>query len=202
MVRGKFITFEGIDGAGKSTHIERFAEKLRARGLTLVVTREPGGTPLAERLRELLLNSHMDPMTEVLLAFAARQEHVKQVILPALDEGHWVICDRFTDSSFAYQGGGRGIDWSFIQNLEAAVHPNLQPDLTILFDLSSEEAARRRANARQADRFEAEDLAFFGRVREAYGRRLLEQPMRFLRIDAAQERSVIQVLLDEFSLTI
>jgi dTMP kinase len=201
-VRGKFISFEGIDGAGKSTHIKRFAERLRARGLNPVLTREPGGTSLAERLRELMLSTSMQPQTEVLLAFAARSEHLKEVIKPALQKGDWVICDRFTDSTFAYQGGGRGIDWSVIETLEQVVLQGLQPDLTILFDLAAEEAAERRANARQADRFEAEDVQFFERVRQAYLRRMSEQPARFLLIDASQSVEDIQVILDNVSISI
>ncbi len=201
-MRGKFITFEGIDGAGKSTHIERFAERLRDRGITTVVTREPGGTPLAERLREMLLTTPMQGKTEVLLAFAARIEHLHELIQPALSRNDWVICDRFTDSSFAYQGGGRGVDWTFIESLEHLAHPDLQPDLTIWFDLPAQEAARRRANARLADRFEAEDLQFFERVRAAYLRRQRQHSARFLLVDASKSLDEIRNLLDKVSISI
>lgn len=201
-MRGKFITFEGIDGAGKSSHIERFAERLRARGIGTMVTREPGGTPLAERLREILLNVNMQPQTEVLLAFAARAEHLFDLIEPALNRNDWVICDRFSDSTYAYQGGGRGVEWSLIQSLESAVQKNLQPDLTIWFDLPEQQAAARRAKARQADRFEAEDVDFFERVRYAYQRRQRENSSRFRTVDASQSLDEIRALLDKIALTI
>lgn len=193
---GKFISFEGIDGAGKSTHIERFAERLRAAGRQVLVTREPGGTGLAEQLRELILNTAMLPETELLLAFAARNEHLKRLIEPALDAGQWVISDRFTDSTYAYQGGGRGLDRALIATLERAIQAGRSPDLTILFDLPADEAARRRAQARQADRFEAEDLQFFERVRRAYQERVREQPARFCLVDARQTVSEIRTQLD------
>lgn len=185
-MRGKFITFEGIDGAGKSTHIGTVRQTLESRALPVVVSREPGGTPLAERIREMLLNSAMSAQTELLLAFAARRDHLEKVIRPALDSGRWVICDRFTDSTFAYQGGGRGVGWEQISWLETVVQEGVQPDLTFWFDLPAEEAARRRARARTADRFEAEDLVFFERVRLAYQRRLQENPQRVIRIDASK----------------
>jgi dTMP kinase len=192
---GRFITFEGIDGAGKSTHLAWAAERLRARGLRVVVTREPGGTPLAERLRELLLHEPMTLDTETLLAFAARREHLEGLIRPALARGEWVVCDRFTDSTFAYQGGGRGVPLSRIEALEDWVHRGLQPDRTYLFDLPAEVAAQRRASARAADRFEAEDPAFFGRVRESYLQRMRAQPARFLRVDALEPVDAVRTAL-------
>src|SRR5690606_26680470 len=161
---GRFITFEGIDGAGKSTHLQRCAELLRERGIEVVVTREPGGTPLAEQVRDWFLNQDTDADTEALLAFAARSDHLTRLIRPALAAGKWVVCDRFTDSTVAYQGAGRRLGAARVEQLEQWLHPDLQPDRTFLFDLEPEEAARRRAKARAADRFEAEDVAFFQRV--------------------------------------
>ena len=186
-MKGRFISFEGIDGAGKSTHIESVASRLRASGHGLVCTREPGGTSLAETLRELMLHSAMDPLTEALLVFAARRDHIRQVILPALARGDTVLCDRFTDASFAYQGGGRGLDVELLTQLERWVQGSLQPDLTLWFDVAPELAARRRAAARDADRFELQDPAFFERVREGYQARLNAAPQRFARIDASLE---------------
>lgn len=183
----RFITFEGIDGAGKSTHLERLARELRAERGEVVVSREPGGVVLAEQLRELLLQQPMEPLSEALLVFAARHEHVSQLIRPALARGATVLCDRFSDASFAYQGAGRGCDWAALQQLESWVHGDLQPDLTLWFDLPPQAAAERRARARAADRFEQEDLAFFERVRGGYQRRASEAPERFCRIDAAGE---------------
>ena len=181
-----FITFEGIDGAGKSTHIDAIAERLRRGGATVLCTREPGGTPLAERLREELLHTPMDALTEVLLVFAARREHVAQVILPALARGECLLCDRFTDATFAYQGGGRGFDRTALVHLEGWVQQGLQPDLTLWFDLPAHAAAERRAAARAPDRFEAQDEAFFERVIAGYRARAEEHPARFERIDALQ----------------
>ncbi|WP_067064490.1 dTMP kinase [Roseateles chitosanitabidus] len=181
---GRFITFEGIDGAGKSTHIERVARHLRQGGAELVQTREPGGTPLAESLRELFLHRDMDGLTEALLVFAARRDHVRNVIAPALAQGHTVLCDRFTDASFAYQGGGRGMDWQVLGTLERWVQEGREPDLTFWFDVDPAVAAQRRAQARDADRLEQLDLAFFERVRDAYRRRAEGSPTRFVRIDA------------------
>jgi dTMP kinase len=183
-VSGRFITFEGIDGAGKSTHIERVARHLRQGGAELVQTREPGGTPLAESLRELFLHRDMDGLTEALLVFAARRDHVRTVIAPALAQGHTVLCDRFTDASFAYQGGGRGMDWQVLGTLERWVQEGREPDLTFWFDVDPAVAAQRRAQARDADRLEQLDLAFFERVRDAYRRRAEGSPTRFVRIDA------------------
>jgi dTMP kinase len=184
MKPGRFITFEGIDGAGKTTHISRTVEQLKARGLEVVQTREPGGTELAERLRELLLHQAMSLETELLLMFAARRDHIERLIEPALARGAWVVCDRFTDSTYAYQGGGREMGFAPIAKLEAEVHPKLQPDQTFYFDLPPSLAAERRAKARAADRFEAKDLAFFERVRSAYLKRAHECSSRFVLIDA------------------
>ena len=191
MSAGRFVTFEGIDGAGKSTHLDAAAAWWRARGAEVVQTREPGGTVLAERLRELLLGSAMDGLTEALLVFAARRDHLRQVIEPALARGAVVLCDRFTDATFAYQGAGRGMDDGVLAVLEAWVQQGRQPDLTLWFDLPAEEAARRRAAARAADRFEQEDLAFFARVRSGYAARCAAAPQRFRRVDAAQPREAV-----------
>ncbi|WP_367180930.1 dTMP kinase [uncultured Piscinibacter sp.] len=188
---GRFITFEGIDGAGKSTHIAELVEHLRRRGAEVVCTREPGGTELAERLRELVLHQPMDALTEALLVFAARRDHVQQLVAPALARGATVVCDRFTDATFAYQGGGRGFDVAVLTQLEALVHGTLQPDLTFWLDLPAATAARRRAQARAADRFESEDLAFFERVRAGYAARMAQAPQRFARIDSALERGEV-----------
>jgi dTMP kinase len=188
---GLFITFEGIDGAGKSTHIERLVQQFRAAGRSVVLTREPGGTDLAEQLRGLLLNQDMDAMTEALLVFAARRDHWTRCIQPALKAGQDVICDRFADASFAYQGGGRGLPVQVLQTLEDWVLEGARPDLTLLFDLPAATAAARRAAARAADRFETEDLSFFERVRAAYRERQLAQPERFAMIDAAQDPQTV-----------
>jgi dTMP kinase len=193
---GRFITFEGIDGAGKSTHLEAVGRRLREAGATVVVTREPGGTPLAEQVREIVLHTSMDPMTETLLVFAARRDHVLQVITPALAAGHTVLCDRFSDASFAYQGGGAGTPLEVLSQLEQWVHGSLQPDLTIWFDLPPETAARRRAQARDADRFEQQDLDYFHRVRAAYAARRAAMPQRFARIDAALDRAQVSVEIE------
>jgi len=194
--RGRFVTFEGIDGAGKSSHIEWFADLLRKQGRKVSVTREPGGTELAEAIREWLLNRPMSMRTEALLAFAARQDHLERVIRPALDSGVWVICDRFTDSTVAYQGGGRGIALADIETLERWVHPDLQPDRTYLFDLDPVIAAERRRAARAADRFEAEQQSFFVRVREAYLARAAGSGARFRIIDSAKSIDDIRKLLE------
>lgn len=186
----KFITFEGVDGAGKSTHLAWFADALRARGLEVIVTREPGGTALGEQLREMLLNQPMSTGTEAMLMFAARIEHVEQVIKPALAAGKWVISDRFSDASFAYQGGGRGMDWDRLKQLEQWV--DLQPDLTLFFDVPVEVARARLSNNVSLDRFEQEQGEFFERVRAGYHRRVAECPSRFSVIDAAQDLSAVQ----------
>lgn len=183
-MNARFITFEGIDGAGKSSHLEPLADWVRARGHTVVVTREPGGTVLAEQLRTHFLHDEMDSLTECLLVFAARRDHLKQRIEPALAAGHTVLCDRFTDATFAYQGAGRGFDWAVLTQLERWVQGSRQPDLTLWFDIAPAEAAARRAAARQPDRLERLDEAFFGRVRDGYARRRAEHPQRIVRIDA------------------
>jgi len=196
-VPGRFVTFEGIDGAGKSTHVDWYVERLRARGIDAVRSREPGGTPLAERLRELLLAEPMSMDTELMLMFAARRDHLERLIRPALSAGRWVVCDRFTDSTWAYQGGGRGGPAERIAWLERWVHGDLQPDRTYLFDLPAALAAERRASARAADRFEREDEAFFRRVREAYRQRAAQSPARFLVIDGRGSIEEIHALLEE-----
>ncbi len=197
MKPGKFITFEGIDGAGKSSHIAGIAGFLRARGLTVVPTREPGGTPLGEKLRELLLRETMHLETEALLMFAARREHLAQVIEPALARGEWVVCDRFSDATYAYQGGGRGLDKTRFAQLEQWVHGHLQPDLTLLFDLPPEVASRRiAAQTRELDRFEQERADFHRRVRLAYLERAAEAPQRIAVIDADQPLERIKSLLE------
>lgn len=183
---GRFLSVEGIDGAGKSTHIDWMADRCRESGREVVVTREPGGTPLAERLRELLLHEAMGIQTELLLVFAARSEHAAALIRPALARGAIVICDRFTDSTHAYQGEGRGVAPAWIDQLEAAVLKRLRPDRTYLFDLPADIAAQRRAAARAADRFEQEDVAFFERVRAGYARRVAEDRGRFLCLDGRE----------------
>lgn len=182
--RGRFISFEGIDGAGKSTHIGFVTDYLKDAGLTVVSSREPGGTALGEKLRELLLHEKMDLETEALLMFASRREHIAQVIEPALAQGDWVLSDRFTDASFAYQGGGRGLPLAKLEALEHWVHPQLQPDLTLLFDVPLA-VARARLNAtRTLDKFEQEQADFFGRCREEYLRRAAENPGRIAVIDS------------------
>lgn len=182
---GRFITAEGIDGAGKTTHLDAAEAWLCDRGQAVLRTREPGGTALAEALRELVLHQAMDPLTEVLLVFAARRDHLREVIEPALAAGTWVLCDRFTDATFAYQGSGRGFDLRVLATLEAWVQQGRQPDLTLWFDLDPAVAAARRAAARVPDRFEAQGLAFFKRVRDGYAARAAAEPTRFARIDAA-----------------
>lgn len=182
---GQLCTLEGVDGAGKSSHTTAIVEYLRDQGREVVQTREPGGTDLAERLRELVLKEPMDALTESLLVFAARRDHLQRVIEPALQRGAVVLCDRFTDSSFAYQGGGRGFDLDVLRQLERWVQVGRQPDLTLWFDLPGEEAAKRRSAARAPDRFEAEDVAFFNAVRAGYAARAEAEPHRFVRIDAS-----------------
>ncbi|MFZ9233038.1 MAG: dTMP kinase [Hylemonella sp.] len=195
MSRGLFITFEGIDGAGKSTHIDGLAQALRATGRVVTLTREPGGTPLAEKLRDLVLNDAMDPMTEALLVFAARRNHLQQLIEPALARGELVLCDRFSDATFAYQGGGRGFDLQVLNQLEHWVQARpgglLQPDLTIWFDLDPQIAAQRLSGVRVPDKFEAQPVDFFRRVAEGYAQRQLLQPGRFARIQADQPREAV-----------
>ena len=188
----KFITFEGMDGAGKSTHLAWFADQLRQRGLDVVVTREPGGTPLGEQLREMLLNQPMSMGTEALLMFAARMEHIEQLIKPALQAGKWVISDRFSDASFAYQGAGRGMDRDKLAQLEQWVHADLQPDLTLFFDVPVEVARERLANNVSLDRFEQEQGDFFERVRGGYHQRVQQNPQRYAVIDAAQSMAEVK----------
>jgi len=193
----RFITFEGIDGAGKSSHVDWFAEQVRGRGHRVVVTREPGGTELAEAVRDWVLNRPMSMRVEALLVFAARQDHLDRLIRPSLADGTWVVCDRFTDSTVAYQGGGRGMPLEDIALLERWVHPDLQPDRTYLFDLDPDTAARRRQAVRDADRFESEQSAFFTRVRQAYLERAEAAPDRFVRLDGAQPIEFIRKRLEE-----
>lgn len=193
---GLFISFEGIDGAGKSTHIDALATAFEGQGREVVRTREPGGTPLAETLRTLVLNEAMDPMTEALLVFAARRDHVVQVILPALQKGAVVLCDRFTDSSFAYQGGGRSFDWDVLMTLERWVQGQasgevLQPDVTIWFDLPSAVAATRLQGARVPDKFESQSSLFFDQVANGYAKRLAAEPARFIKVNSDQAPSAV-----------
>lgn len=188
-----FISFEGIDGAGKSTHIEGLAQWFKSRDHVVTLTREPGGTPLAEKFRELALHESMDPLTEALVMFAARREHLVQVIEPALARGEVVLCDRFTDATFAYQGGGRGFDWNVLKVLEQMVQKVpastlRQPDLTIWFDLDPAVAAQRLSTARVPDKFESQPQSFFQAVRDGYAKRMQESPSRFAQIAADQSR--------------
>ncbi len=200
---GRFITLEGVDGAGKSTHLGFVADRLRARGHEVVVTREPGGTPLGETLRELLLHRDMDSGTELLLMFAARQQHLAELIQPALARGAWVVSDRFTDASYAYQCGGRGLDISRVAALESWVQQGFAPDLTLLFDVPAEVAESRRSAARAAVRFEREADSFFNRVRLAYLARADAEPGRIRVLDARQSIAELQAaiarLLDELA---
>ena len=192
----KFITFEGVDGAGKSTHLAWFADTLRQRGIDVLVTREPGGTPLGEALREILLSQPMHAETEALLMFAARREHVEQVIKPALQRGTWVISDRFSDASFAYQGGGRGVAVEKLEQLERWVHADLQPDLTLLFDIPVEVARQRLSNNVSLDRFEQEQSEFFDKVRNAYLARSQKNPARFAIIRAEKSPEEVKANLE------
>ena len=193
---GRFITFEGIDGAGKTSHIERLADWWRARGREVTVTREPGGTALAEALREMVLHQAMDALTESLLVFAARRDHLEQCIVPALERGCVVLCDRFTDATFAYQGAGRRFDLEVLATLERWVQQGRQPDLTLWFDLPAAVAAERRAAARTPDRFESQDEAFFERVRAGYAGRAAGDAGRFVRLDALQERGDVWLQIE------
>lgn len=199
--KGLFISFEGIDGAGKSSHIDYLAETFIAHGHVVTRSREPGGTPLAEQLRSMVLSQEMDALTEALVVFAARRDHVRQVIAPALQRGEVVLCDRFADASFAYQGAGRGVEWGVLQDLERWVVGDMQPDITFWFDVPPAVAAQRLARARQADRFEAQSQAFFAQVVGGYERRMQESPGRLVRINADQTmeqvRSAIRAVVDE-----
>lgn len=196
---GLFISFEGIDGAGKSTHLDALAQAFRSQGRVVTLTREPGGTALAEKLRVMVLNDPMDAMTEALLVFAARRDHLNQLIEPALARGEVVLCDRFTDATFAYQGGGRGFDLGMLSSLEQWVQtvPALgasllrQPDLTVWFDLPAETAAQRLSGARVPDKFEAQPVEFFRRVSDGYRQRMAACPGRFARIDADRTRDAV-----------
>lgn len=188
---GRFITLEGIDGAGKSSHIETLAAWLRERGAEVVVTREPGGTALAERLRELVLHAPMDALTEALLVFAARRDHLMHLIEPALARGDTVLCDRFTDATFAYQGGGRGFDLAVLSMLETWVQGGRQPDLTLWFHVAPATAAARRAAARVPDRFESQGGVFFERVEAGYAARCAAAPARFAKLDASADRASV-----------
>ncbi len=192
MNKARFITFEGVDGAGKSTGLEWFVNALRQRGIAPLVTREPGGTPLGEQLREILLHQPMHAETEAMLMFAARREHVEQVIRPALQRGTWVVSDRFSDASFAYQGGGRGVALAKLEQLEQWVHGDLQPDLTLLFDIPIEVARQRLANNASLDRFEQERGEFFERVRQAYLARVARMPGRYAVIRAEKTMAEVQ----------
>ena len=202
MKRGKFISFEGLDGAGKSSHVAATAERLQKRGVDVVVTREPGGTVLGERLRELVLAETMHLETETLLMFAARREHVAQVIEPALARGAWVVCDRFTDATRAYQGGGRGVDSEKIEILARWVHPHTNPDLTLLFDISHQAARLRISGARPLDRFERESAEFHDRVRARYRALAAAEPGRFRLIEAILPAQDIDKILEEIILNI
>lgn len=198
-VRGHFITLEGGEGAGKSTNLEYICERLRAAGINLLVTREPGGTELGERIRELLLdpgNKAMHADTELLLMFAARAQHLRQTVWPALERGEWVICDRFTDATFAYQGGGRGLDMERIDQLQHWVQDGFQPCMTLLFDLPVDIGLERAGKRGELDRFEQEKQAFFERVRQAYLNRAEAEPQRFRVIDAGRELADVQAQID------
>ncbi len=193
MSKGKFITLEGGEGLGKSTNLAFVKECLERRGRRVIVTREPGGTPLGEQVRAILLgDGQVSPATELLLVFAARAQHVQDVIRPALEHGDWVVSDRFTDASYAYQGGGRGIDAEVIASLERYVQQELEPDLTLLFDAPVEVGLARAKRRGAADRFESEDLDFFRRIREAYLTRARSVPRRIRLIDASQPLPAVQ----------
>lgn len=194
---GKFLTLEGVDGAGKSTHLEWIANYLRQKGIRVLLTREPGGTPLGEKLREMLLTQPMHLETETLLMFAARCEHLRTVIEPALARGTWVLCDRFTDATYAYQGAGRMLGTQRVLALQQWVHPHLQPDRTWLFDLDLGIARQRLATSRELDRFEREDAEFFTRTRGGYHQLVEQMPERFMVVDASK---TIQAIRDDLRL--
>ena len=203
-MRGKFVTVEGLDGAGKSTHLAWLGERLAQRGVRLRVTREPGGTPLGEKLRTLLLDpqQRLHPETEALLMFAARREHLDKIIRPALIEGTWLLCDRFTDASFAYQGGGSGVDWGKLHALEQWTQEELQPDLTLYFDVSPRVARERTEAIKIPDRFEQERRSFHERTREAYLRRARESGGRVRVIDAERRLEDIRSDLEPIVLSL
>lgn len=200
--RGKFITLEGLDGAGKTTHVGWLADQLRSRGKAVRVTREPGGTPVGERLRDIVLHERMHPDTEALLMFAARQEHLRAVILPALEAGEWVVCDRFTDATMAYQGGGRGIPLSRLAILERWVQGDLQPDLTLYFDVPVEVALARLQRGQPEDRFEQEQAAFFERVRAAYHERIAGAPERIRAIKGDEPLENVKASIEDMLVTL
>ncbi len=195
--RGRFLTLEGVDGAGKSTHVQWMVDVLTSRGVTVLCTREPGGTPIGEKLRELLLHEQMTLECETLLMFAARAEHVRSVIEPALASGSWVVCDRFTDATFAYQGGGRELGTAKIEALERWVHPDLKPDVTWLFDVPLEVARERLNRTRDKDRFEQEADTFFLRTRQVYLDRAASQAQRFRVVDSTQPIDAIRAELSQ-----
>jgi dTMP kinase len=203
-MRGKFITLEGIDGAGKSSHLHWIARFLRGRGIRVRVTREPGGTPAGEKLRRLVLGSRrrLHAETETLLMFAARREHLAKVIEPALETGTWVLCDRFTDATYAYQSGGSGVPWDKVSALEQWVHPGFQPDLTILFDVSPAIGRQRAGHKRDPDRFEREQEAYYRRVRDGYRRRAAGDARRVRILDAqgspSEVRKKLEIILSRF----
>lgn len=198
MTRGRFLSLEGVDGAGKSTHVAWIAGRLRALGHAVLVTREPGGTPLAERLRELVLSQPMDPIAETMLLFAARADHVQREIAPALQAGTWVLCDRFTDATFAYQGGGKGVAAELIAHLAQVSHNGLLPDRTLVFDCPYEVSRERlRSTGREPDRFEREDRQFFERVRQAYLALARTDPERIRVIDAAGSIEDIKKMVED-----
>jgi dTMP kinase len=197
-MRGRFITLEGIDGAGKTSHVRWIARFLRSRGIRVKVTREPGGTPAGEKLRRLVLGSRqrLHVETETLLMFAARREHLAKVIRPALERGIWVLCDRFTDATYAYQSGGSGVPWNKVSVLERWVHPGFQPDLTILFDIRPAIGRRRVGRKRRRDRFERERKAYYRRVRDGYRRRAAGNTRRIRLLDAGGTRSEVRKRLE------
>ena len=198
MTRGRFLTLEGVDGAGKSTHLAWIAGRLRARGHAVLVTREPGGTPLSERLRELVLSEPMDPIAETMLLFAARADHVQRVIDPALRAGTWVLCDRFTDATFAYQGGGKGVAAELIAHLAQVSHDGLLPDRTLVFDCPYEVSRERLSRTgRTPDRFEREDREFFERVRQEYLGLARSDPERIRVVDASRPVDDIKKVIEE-----
>ncbi len=196
--RGKLITVEGVDGAGKSTHLPYIETLLRQNGCEVQVTREPGGTPFAEKLRALVLAEPMAPVAETLLMFAARADHVQKLIAPALEQGRWVLCDRFTDATLAYQGAGKGVSSELIERLAESTHPGLRPDRTLIFDCPYEVARDRlRKASKPLDRFELENRAFFDKVRGAYLLRASSEPDRVRLIDASQSPEEIKVELQK-----
>lgn len=199
-MRGKFITFEGIDGAGKSTHIESVRAFLAARGKTVCMTREPGGTALGEAIRQLFLERSMCPVSEALLVFAARRQHLEEVVWPALARGDWVLCDRFTDATFAYQGGGREMGFDAVATLAQWTHPGFAPDLTLLFDIPPAAAHERVAHRGALDRIESEQAAFHERVRDAYLRRAEAEPERIKVLSSDQSKDTVRARVLTFAM--